>query len=176
MVQLDDIDNYWGDAHDALEDEPSAAAYPLGIQDANVIEDQGVAAPLQIITNGDKANSSPTRDTTGGGSSPVDAGRASDAASVRSMPIIHESPRNMWTSAPFSESPTSATVAPLSSSPAQLPAADSSLTAQDRRNRHRSAIEVCNTPILSFSFEFIRNLGSFIQPPFRLFQQFNAPA
>jgi len=106
----------------------------------------------------------------------------SDAASIHSMPAVHTS-EPAWSVAQgpslvsAESSPLSTRPSPASPSRSNTMHEGSSNTQQQRRGRHRSAIEVrfCILQTLSSSYQG-RCPASVAQPALRVLQQFNASA
>jgi len=143
MTRMARIDqDQWSDTHDTLEDD-NYEGHPQGIEEVEVhnredgIPDRGV----KISTDEDKEDSSVALESSRGPSLSTTGEHVSDAASVHSLPVVR------ITEADRSSTQRPSTSRTTESSPAPPPspsrsAGDNVLTPQDRRHRHRSAIEV----------------------------------
>ena len=148
MTAVDDDEDLWNDAHDRMEDDRSG--HPAGIE---------VMAAFGDRDSEDRADGTDKITADGDQSSPLDlneddtlsthAERASsDIASIHSLPAVHVShSQAILPSRPSTAralgSPTTAYRENPRSSREPLSPSESSLAPYDRRNRHRSAIEVC---------------------------------
>jgi hypothetical protein len=132
-----------------MQDDKSISADPTNIQEVVIDDSDNVATDsvnISTETTEDKAD-----DTSRGGSMSANGDtheRATDVASVHSLPVVHvtepQSPQRRPATARPSEFPTSVTTH-ISSSPLRSSASptETPLTPAERRHQHRSAVEVC---------------------------------
>jgi hypothetical protein len=149
MAAVDAVDDYPNDCHVPFD--PSHFALSADAEQVQVLEsvlDTGVVEGAKITAAHDKENSSPLVSSRGASLS-TSPDQASDAASVHSMPAVHisEPPppptRRPSTAAPNANVP-AASGRPVSTvAQSSAPQSATALTQQQRRARHRSAIEVC---------------------------------
>jgi hypothetical protein len=180
MIQPSDIDDHSSDAHDTLEDE-QYPDHPRGIEEIEVpsgLDDENAVQGVKISTSQEtKEDSSPMHDSSRGGSLSTNPEQISDGVSVHSLPVVHVTESdNPLHSRPSTgrtgeSSNNSNRALPSSPSRSQTPQEEGPLSQQQRRARHRSAIEVTailfitkfvytDVNLSPFSFRFVLPTGS----------------
>lgn len=149
----DDPNSLLNDFQDVHDPELTAGVHQVDV--SHPIDSALTIQSLKIAADTPKEDSSPITDSTRGPSLSASQDHNSDAASVHSMPaVLGPSPTSLITDRPSTTSSVTPSNqlqrAPLAvPSRTQAPQDDSSITQQQRRARHRSAIEVTNAPTFS---------------------------
>lgn len=151
-----DMDDQWSLAsgNNAQDDErhrdSPQGIYPAEVSNADLEDDMAVqSVKVSADAQNKDDNISPVLDSSRGPSESTSAEHLSDVVSVHSMPTVHVTApdstltRRASTMQTLESASPSTDVPPNSPSRSHMSSANSSISAQERRNRHRSAIEVC---------------------------------
>lgn len=167
MNQPSDIDDRSSDAHDTLEDE-QYADHPRGIEEIEVPNGLDHGGVKNSTPEETKEDSSPMLESSRGGSLSTNPEQISDGVSVHSLPVVHvtepdASLHRMPSTGPNGESSTNPSrMVPSSPSRSQTPQEGGLPSQQQRRARHRSAIEVTIKYVVVILILIILS-GSFFQ-------------
>lgn len=151
MAEPEEVDEQWSDAHDTVEDDDQSVRLhpsPRGIEEIrNQEHDEMTIGAVKITTSHGKMDAAQAGDSQSPRSLSPIRGRSSDAASVRSLPVVHvtepQSPMSATLQTPESANNLSAQPAPSSPTRSHMSTTVESTTSdRDRRLRHRSAVEV----------------------------------
>lgn len=149
MASVVDVDDHSSDAHDTLEDDQDEEQ-PRGIEEVEI--ENGDAASgnmaiegVKLSTERDKDDNSPLLESSRGPSLSTTAEHASDIASTHSLPVVHVSEPEAAPARQTHTATTSWGTGRLVPPPPENTAVTrrNVASAEERRQRHRSAIEVC---------------------------------